>query len=249
MIATELWEALCQIRVPGEAEQVLKVVIRKTYGFKKKSDVIAISQIMKATGLTRGHVVRGRDKLLAMNMITVTKRSQKGRNEELTYSFQKDYDLWRSVPKKVRGTQGVPKKVAKRSNMGTTIDTLTKERREEGPSLGQLDLNDKPKPKKKKKRKESWVAKAGELYCKLWKEFPDNNGSDYQFKYPKHGGMLKPIRDFYGDEGLMRMIKWWFEITNPFVSGKIRTVELMVGMKDTIAAEIGLQKQKEPTNG
>ena len=42
-IANELLEAIAAIRIPGEAMQVLLVIIRKTYGYCKKKDAISIS--------------------------------------------------------------------------------------------------------------------------------------------------------------------------------------------------------------
>ena len=49
-IATELYDALCGIRIPGEARQVFDVILRKTYGWNKKKDAIALSQFVEATG-------------------------------------------------------------------------------------------------------------------------------------------------------------------------------------------------------
>ena len=43
-IANEIMDALAHIRIPGEARQVLDVILRKTYGWKKKEDEISLSQ-------------------------------------------------------------------------------------------------------------------------------------------------------------------------------------------------------------
>jgi len=122
-VATEIWEALCRLRIPGQARQVLDVVIRKTYGFNKKRDAIAISQIMKLTGLKRGYVVRARDKLLKMNLVGCSIMGTEG---TLSYSFNKDYETWVAVPKKEPRSNNGPgrsQKGQKRPNMGTTIYT------------------------------------------------------------------------------------------------------------------------------
>ena len=237
MIATELWEALCRIRIPGEARQVLDVVIRKTYGFKKKTDVIAISQIMKATGLKRGHVVRGRDKLLSMNMIIIVKRSEKGSNDKLTYSFQKDYDLWRGVPKKVRGTKGVPKKVAKRSHMGTTIDTLTKETREEAPSSGQLDLNDKKKLKERKPVKKPLGdhQEAMAFFCGEYKKY---QRQDYLVSGGKDGKAMKTLLNHYGLEKLKKITTIFFLTTDPWFEQTGRSITIMAQQANKLAVEL-----------
>lgn len=68
-IANELLAALASIRIPGEAMQVLLVIVRKTYGFNKSADAIPLSQFTKATGISRQNVQRAIKKLLDMNLI------------------------------------------------------------------------------------------------------------------------------------------------------------------------------------
>jgi len=130
-ISTELWEAFCKIRIPGEARQCLDVIIRKTYGYKKKEDWIALSQFSKDTGIVKTHVARALQKLKNMNVITVT---QKGNAVAPTYCIQKNYEKWKSLPKKVtlpkkvmsvtqKGNLPLPKKVLTIDN--TTIDNTT----------------------------------------------------------------------------------------------------------------------------
>lgn len=95
-IANELWEAWARTRVPGEAEQVLKVIIRKTYGFNKKVDRMSISQIAAVARMSSPHVCRAVKILLKMNMI-----AKKGNKNHPTYGIQKDYEKWKPLPKKV----------------------------------------------------------------------------------------------------------------------------------------------------
>lgn len=101
-IANEIMEALCQTRIPGEARQMLDVIIRKTYGYGKKSDEISTSQFMQLTQLPNFTIHKARKRLLDMNLITVTK---KGNSQILSYSFQKDYTHWKVLPKKVTVTK------------------------------------------------------------------------------------------------------------------------------------------------
>jgi len=133
-ISTELWEALCKIRIPGESRQCLDVIIRKTYGYQKKEDWIALSQFAKETGIVKTHISRALQKLKNMNIITVT---QKGNAAVPTYCIQKNYEKWKSLPKKVTVTQKgycrypkrllpLPKKVLTIDN--TTIDNTTIDR-------------------------------------------------------------------------------------------------------------------------
>lgn len=127
-IANEIMEALASIRIPGETRQVLDVILRKTYGWNKKEDEISLFQFKGMTGLTSPHIIRARNKLLNMNIITV---AQKGNTDIPTYRFQKDYKKWKLLPKK--GT--LPKKeigVAQKGNLALpkkvdTKDTITKD--------------------------------------------------------------------------------------------------------------------------
>lgn len=125
-ISTELWEAICRIRIPGEARQVLDTIIRKTYGYHKKEDQIALSQFCLCTNLSKTTVCKAIGKLISMNLIT-----QKGNDRGKTYRFNKDYSTWKPLPKRVilpkkeigvtqKGNPSLPKR-------GNTIDTTTKD--------------------------------------------------------------------------------------------------------------------------
>jgi len=109
-IANELLEAMSKIRIPGEACQLLLFILRKTYGFNKKHDGIATSQIMEGTKLGRRAVERARSILRRMNMVSTVKSV--GTNY-LTYCINKFYKTWVSTPKKdgtVKNRYGVPSK-------------------------------------------------------------------------------------------------------------------------------------------
>lgn len=99
-IANEIVEALARTRINGEAMQVLWVIIRKTYGFNKKEDAIALSQFVEITGLRRQTVYKAIHKLIALGVVT-----KKGSAIANKYCFVKNYALWQPEPKKVRGTK------------------------------------------------------------------------------------------------------------------------------------------------
>jgi phage replication O-like protein O len=130
-IHNDIMEALGRTRIPGEARQVLDIIIRKTYGYQKKVDAIALSQFCLASGLSKVHVCRAIATLKAMNLIT-----QKGNDIANTYSFNKDFDTWKPLPKKVtlpkkvmsvtqKGNLPLPKKVHTKENI--TKENITKE--------------------------------------------------------------------------------------------------------------------------
>jgi phage replication O-like protein O len=88
-VSNELLEALCRIRIPGEAVQVLYYIIRRTYGFGKKKDAISLSQFSKGTGLSRQNSSRAIKKLVKKNIIKVSKEGY-----ITEYEIQKDYEKW-----------------------------------------------------------------------------------------------------------------------------------------------------------
>ena len=95
-IANELMEEFAKTRIPGEARQVLDFILRKTYGWHKKEDAISLSQFMEGTNLKKQPIVRSLYKLLQMHLIIKQKK-----NKVTYYSFNKDYDQWKPLSKKM----------------------------------------------------------------------------------------------------------------------------------------------------
>jgi phage replication O-like protein O len=108
-IANELAEAFARLQLSGNQWRVLWVVIRKTYGWKKKEDRISLTQFEESTGLMRRHVHRALEELAERGIVTkngynsVTKI---GNRYAITYGLQKDYSLWKQAEKR---EQSVPK--------------------------------------------------------------------------------------------------------------------------------------------
>ncbi len=99
-IANELLEALARIRIPGEARQVLDVILRKTYGFQKKEDSISLSQFSLFTGILKPNICASLKQLREMNLII-----QKDNATANMYSINKDYTSWRPLSKKIMKEQ------------------------------------------------------------------------------------------------------------------------------------------------
>ena len=122
----ELVEALAAIRISGEEMQCLWVILRKTYGWKKKEDWIALSQFTDMTGINKGNVRRALNKLIDKNMV-VKKDYLRGKS----YCFQKNYQEWVGVVKKDTSSQkrlrGESIKTTKMESIKTTTKETTKE--------------------------------------------------------------------------------------------------------------------------
>ena len=123
-IANEILERLVQMHLAPNQWQVLLCIIRKTYGWYKKTDRISLTQFHEISGMDRSSVVRAIRTLKEMNLITV-KASQKGN----VYGLNKDYHSWvvtkRSPP---LVTKRSPKVVSKRSPTIDKIDTIIDKR-------------------------------------------------------------------------------------------------------------------------
>lgn len=153
-LANELLDALCAVRIPGEPMQVFLTILRKTYGFGKKTDRIALSQFTESTGIAKTHVSRAVDKLVSMNMI-VTK---KGNANNITYEINKHYSTWQALPKKVT----LPKKVIKVTKEGNDV---TKE--------GNKSYPKRVLQKKERNLSKETTKEKGEMFeiCIAWKAF------------------------------------------------------------------------------
>ena len=127
-IANEVMEALAKHRLSGQERQIVDVVLRKTYGFNKKEDVISMGQFSKFTGINRPCVARLLKSLLSKKILSVTQKDNTNGN---TYIFQKDFEQWRVLSKKITVIKKDNKSVINTaqkvlSKMIHTKETLTK---------------------------------------------------------------------------------------------------------------------------
>ena len=154
-IVNDILEALARIRIPGEASQIVHFLLRKLYGWNKTGDQISLSQFCEATGLSKVHVCRAIKTLLGMNIITQKGNvTQKGNAVMSTYGFQKDFDKWIPLPKKVT----LPKKVK-----GST-------------QKGKGGSTQKGKQQNKLYTKETHTKERDASFEIFWKNFPKRNG-------------------------------------------------------------------------
>lgn len=79
-IANELLEAVVSADLTARQLKVALAVMRKTYGFGKKTDRITNTQIAGMTGIHHTHVCTAKNEMIAMNVI-ITSGSQIGINK------------------------------------------------------------------------------------------------------------------------------------------------------------------------
>ena len=96
MIPNEYQDAKCNIRIPGEARQALDVIERFTFGFNKRDAKISLRTFRQRTRLNDCNIIRSRNILLKMGIITTFK---KGNRNEVYYRIQRDYTKWKPLSK------------------------------------------------------------------------------------------------------------------------------------------------------
>jgi len=89
-IANEILERLYAIPLSGSEYKIILCILRKTYGWRKKSDYISLSQLVEEVRLSKKQICEAVNKLCAKQIII--KNKFKFRTSE--YYFNKDFELW-----------------------------------------------------------------------------------------------------------------------------------------------------------
>ncbi|CAB3637051.1 replication protein [Achromobacter marplatensis] len=106
-IANELLEAMCRAGFSARQWAVVMAVVRKTYGYGKKSDEIGLSQLEQMTGIAKTHVGKTVRELCAAGVL---RRDSGVHGHRL--SINKRYGQWQlAAPGVTKGVTGVTKSV------------------------------------------------------------------------------------------------------------------------------------------
>lgn len=92
-VANPIMEALARTQLSGYEWRVLLFLLRKTYGWSKRSDVISLSQFVDGTGLDRRHVARTIKSLVRKRIVAVDS-AKLGTSKMSTYTFNKHFGEW-----------------------------------------------------------------------------------------------------------------------------------------------------------
>ena len=96
-VANELEDALLAKIRTFRHSQVVRAIIRKTYGYGKKEDDITISQIAEITGLHRNHVGKALRELEEMRVLNPVRAGRYG----LILGINKHHSQWEKATKTV----------------------------------------------------------------------------------------------------------------------------------------------------
>lgn len=91
-IANELFDALIKFKLPGNELRIALFVIRKTYGYNKKSDWISNSQFVAGTGIHKSTVCRIINTLISKKIV-----SKDANTKHPKYRFNKNYWQWEQL--------------------------------------------------------------------------------------------------------------------------------------------------------
>ena len=89
-ISNEILEALVKTALLGAEFRVIYFIIRKTYGWAKKRDIISLTQFEKGTSLSRLTIIKTIKNLVTRNMLVKTAIP----HNRVAYNFQKDHEKW-----------------------------------------------------------------------------------------------------------------------------------------------------------
>ncbi len=134
-IANEIIDQFCNSknRFSGEEWVILWIILRKTYGFHKKEDKIALTQFYQLSGMKKPSIIRALHKLEQKRVV-----SKKANDIATLWLFNKDYNQWKPLAKKLINILLAKKlmTVSKKANKSlakklptkdSTKDTLTKD--------------------------------------------------------------------------------------------------------------------------
>ena len=220
-IANEILERLVNTPLLGSEFQVLLCIIRKTYGYQNKVDIISLSQFQKATGLSRPTVVKTLKNLVTRKMVVKIYLP----HDRISFSFNKNYDEWVvNISKLVKGKWVASKDVLTE----TSKDVLTHKRKKERIHTKEIDTPE---------------TSSGGLVSQVIKLFEEvNPATKSYYNRPPQRKACQSLIDEYGFEEVSKVIAFLPRSNKmsfvPTITTPIQLWEKYQALKD------GLQRKK-----
>ncbi|WP_339423214.1 replication protein [Photorhabdus heterorhabditis] len=148
-IANELLEAIMSADLTARQLKVALAIIRKTYGFCKKTDRITNTQIAEMTGIHHTHVCKAKNEMIAMKIIVLS-GNQIGINKIVSEWNTDISRLSETLAKSANKTLAKSANSDKPSQLNTK-ETIQKKKEINDPLISPLPEKPKPKPKPKTK--------------------------------------------------------------------------------------------------
>lgn len=217
-IANELFDEIYNLKINIDSMRILLFILRKTYGWGKKRDKIALSQFETCLNMRRQHVCRNLNKLFTMKIIL---RIQDDNGNE--YEINKNYEEWEVVPKQGRpqiGNKVVPKQVMNPvPKQGHTKETITKEKQKacvlknsKGEDLSSMKASDYSpdgwSPLDRKKMLRALSRSLGEKKTSEWSQLLFGSAWDFRKAFLHFQGYEYPDNILL-DEVSKTLAKWY----------------------------------------
>jgi phage replication O-like protein O len=124
----ETMEALYSANLSGGEFKIILFVLRKTWGWHKKSEIIKTGTLVTETKLSKKVVCESVNKLVTKKLLLLDKKKRKN-----TYTFNKDHEEWLVTERLLGSYENVtsklrkrnPHKVAKRNSLKETTKRKT----------------------------------------------------------------------------------------------------------------------------
>lgn len=192
-IANEIIEVLCRTNLSGLHLRIILIVIRFTFGFKRKEHQLSIRFIAKALNSSPNRVSEALKKLIEANIIHRVREGNKNHQPQVI-KFNKDYDTW-IVEQSDTGKQSAP---GKQSDVGKHISPI------EVNSNSPLHVNKEIKEKEKLKKDSS--PQNSETEKIQYAEFVQMKETEYQKLLKQYGeintlAMIKKLNHYKGANG------------------------------------------------
>jgi phage replication O-like protein O len=221
-VPNEILDALRKVNLSQYESRVIFYLWRKTYGWHKKTDRIALTQFVENIGLDRRLIHRTLKKLESRCLIVI-KRDVNG---DRTYGFQEDYEKWRNVQrKKKKVISGDDSNCASNGNEVDKQATIMAAPKAEppypsSPEMSKLSSSETPTKENTKEKKIVREPRNPDVgkFLNFWAEtFKEKFGDPYDMKWGKEGKLIKTLLETYGLDRLRGLAEIFFNSKDPFM--------------------------------
>ena len=219
-IANAIAEALGRINLSAYESRILWIIFRKTYGWNKKEDKIALSQFKTETNISIPHICRTLKKLVAKGIIT-----QIGNGYYVRYSFQKNYEQWKSLPKQAILPKLLPKQAITTAYLGNKL---------------------LPKQADTKDIKDT-IQKTNTAMSYFYSSYKQVFGKDYIASFGKDGKIFKELSHLIPNEELKALIDEFFKSEDEFIKKAGYTIGIFKSQLNKLR-NLTLNKRFTPKN-
>lgn len=252
-IANELLDKIIEAGFSKRQSSILWAVIRKTYGYNKKTDDMTISQLATKTGMHRTHASRAFHELVDAGVLTC----EKGRYGYVT-GLNKAVAEWRvadsvrtktatpsTVPKQLQGayqnsytdrtktaTDPVPKQLHTKDNPQKTTPKDNSKRCDGGssaPSVGKKT----PSKSAATKRSEPKTTEVWQAYCQAYLRRYGTEPTRNQ----KVNAQLSQFIDRVGKEIAPHVAAYFVSLNNRWYVTKVHAVGVMVSDAEALVTQ------------